>query len=324
MNRVGYFDYIQERLATLSTMIVTSGKLNLQDLNVHSETFFADLLNQIFDWKLANLNTDKPNVEGIDLVDEGNTLLAQVSSTCTKQKIENSLEKELLKSYNGYTFKFVSIARDASGLRKQSYQNPSPLAFAPPKDIIDLSTMLFKVKAMEITKQKQLYDFIRAELSSGTDLIKVDTNLAIIINILSKEKLNESIDPPELNACGIENKIDFNGLSGVRETINDYKVHFTKINNIYSTFDKEGYNKSFSVLQIIRKQYIKRQNSTMSPSDIFYSIITDVMDIVTESKNYVEMKYDELELCVNILVVDAFIRCKIFTNPEGYNYAITR
>jgi hypothetical protein len=323
MNRVGYFDYIQERLATLSTRIVTSGKLNLQDLNVHSETFFADLLNQIFDWKLANLNTDQPNVEGIDLVDEGNMLLAQVSSTCTKQKIENSLEKELLKSYNGYTFKFISIAKDASALRKQSYQNPSPLIFAPQTDVIDLSTLFFKVKAMDITKQKQLYDFIRAELGSGTDLIKLDSNLANIINILSKENLNEYIDPPELNAFGIENKIDLNNLSGVRETINDYKVYFTKVSNIYYAFDKEGYNKSFSVLQIIRKQYLKRQNTAMSPSDIFYSTITDVMAIVSESKNYVEIPYDELELCVNILVVDAFIRCKIFKNPEGYNYAIT-
>lgn len=324
MNRVGYFEYIQERLATLSTMIVTSGKLNLQDLNVHSETFFADLLNQIFDWKLVNLNTYQPNVEGIDLVDDGNMLLAQVSSTCTKQKIESSLEKELLKTYNGYTFKFISIARDASALRKHSYQNSSPLTFKPQTDVIDLSTLFFKVKAMDITKQKQLYDFIRAELGSGTDLIKVDTNLAIIINILSKEKLNESIDPPEINAFGIEKKINFNGLSGVRETINDYKIHFTKVSNIYSTFDKEGYNKSYSVLQIIKKQYLKRQNSAMSPSDIFFSIITDVMNIVTESKNYVEIKYEELELCVYILVVDAFIRCKIFTNPEGYNYAVTR
>jgi hypothetical protein len=28
-------------------------------------------------------------------------------------------------------------------------------------------------------------------------------------------------------------------------------------------------------------------------------------------------------LCVNILVVDAFVRCKIFENPDSYNYAST-
>ncbi len=30
---------------------------------------------------------------------------------------------------------------------------------------------------------------------------------------------------------------------------------------------------------------------------------------------------DELELGVDIMPVDAFIRCKIFENPENYNYA---
>ena len=52
------------------------------------------------------------------------------------------------------------------------------------------------------------------------------------------------------------------------------------------------------------------------------------MDKITEkvlnSKNYVEISAEELEFCVGIIVVDAFIRCKIFKNPEGYNYVTTR
>ena len=36
------------------------------------------------------------------------------------------------------------------------------------------------------------------------------------------------------------------------------------------------------------------------------------------SNNYAEIPYEELEICVEIIVVDAFIRCKIFENPEGY------
>ena len=43
------------------------------------------------------------------------------------------------------------------------------------------------------------------------------------------------------------------------------------------------------------------------------------MRIVTQSgHSYVFMKG-----VVN-QIVDAFIRCKIFKNPEGYNYAVTR
>ena len=39
------------------------------------------------------------------------------------------------------------------------------------------------------------------------------------------------------------------------------------------------------------------------------------------SPNFNEIPTEELELCVNIIVVDAFIKCKIFKNPKGYNYA---
>jgi len=46
--------------------------------------------------------------------------------------------------------------------------------------------------------------------------------------------------------------------------------------------------------------------------------------VLDDADNGSEIVTDnELELCINILIVDAFIRCKIFENPERYNYAIT-
>ncbi len=53
----------------------------------------------------------------------------------------------------------------------------------------------------------------------------------------------------------------------------------------------------------------------------FFSVIDAIKNKILESANYVQIPMDELELCVDTLVVDAFIRCKIFENPEGYNYA---
>jgi hypothetical protein len=40
------------------------------------------------------------------------------------------------------------------------------------------------------------------------------------------------------------------------------------------------------------------------------------MKIIEESSNYRVLPFEELEMCVDILVVDAFMRCKIFENPE--------
>ncbi len=107
MKRSNYFNYIESHLTTLAVRIENRGKINLLDLNIYSETFFADILNMLFNLELKNLNTINQNVEGIDLVDTTNKVIAQVSSTCTKQKIESSLAKEIFKEYSGYTFKFI-------------------------------------------------------------------------------------------------------------------------------------------------------------------------------------------------------------------------
>ena len=61
----------------------------------------------------------------------------------------------------------------------------------------------------------------------------------------------------------------------------------------------------------------------MSDDHLFFEVISKVEEKILNSSNYSSIPFDELELCVNILVVDAFIRCKIFENPDKYNYAST-
>lgn len=112
MNRSKYFDYIEEKISFLSYRIKNRGKINLLDLNIHSETFFAEMLNKVLNLKLKNMNAIKQNVEGIDLIDEENKVIVQVSSTNTKTKIENSLKKNIIKRYSDYRFIFVPIVGD--------------------------------------------------------------------------------------------------------------------------------------------------------------------------------------------------------------------
>lgn len=322
MNRTYYFNYIEEKLNTLSHRLIERGKLNILDLNIHSEIFFADLLNKLLGLKLKNMNLLLPNVEAIDLIDEDNKILAQVSATCTKQKIESSLSKDILKNYPKYQFKFISIAKSAAKLRAQVFRNPNNVLFNAKEDINDIDSLLKLVLYKDIDIQKEIYEFIKKELGNDIEIVKLESNLTTIINILSSENLVEDIESPEIDVFQIENKITFNELEAARDDIDDYKIYYHKLDGIYSTFDMEGSNKSFSVLQAIRKQYKRLLNPETNSESVFYSIIDAVIDLVISSKNYVEIPYEELEVCVHILVVDAFMRCKIFKNPEGYTHVI--
>ena len=324
MNKSGYFNYIEEKLNELSYCISIRGKMNLLDLNIYSESFFAELTNYLLKCNLVNINTTNQNTEGIDLIDKNNKILAQVSATCTKQKIENSLSKKIFEKYPDYRFKFIAIAGDAGKLKKETFKNPHNILFVPSEDIYDIKSLLDLILEMSAIQQRELYEFIKSELGNQIDIVKVDTNLATIINILSNEDLTDIVESPEINSFEIFRKIEYNDLLSVQSTIDDYKIYYSRVNEKYIEFDKQGANKSLSILNVIRKQYIQLEKTIQDAHELFFAIIDNVIGIIGSSKNYVEIPYDELEMCTSILVVDAFIRCKIFKNPEGYSHVIAR
>ena len=322
MNRSHYFNYIEEKLSLLATRINSRGKLNILDLHVHSEDFYQNLFNELYGWNLKNLNQNRQNIEAIDLADDSNKIIVQVSATSTKAKIQSTLQKDMINTYNGYNFKFISISKDASDLRKKTYANPYGIIFAPSSDIYDSITILNHIKSKDIETLKIIYQFIRDELGNEVDIVKLDSNLAMIIDILAKEDWDIQDSLNSINSFEIERKISFNNLSTVKGIIEDYKIHYSRVDKIYTEFDLMGNNKSSSVLGTIRKEYIKARN-TLHDDDLFIIVLGEIQNKTIQSANFKPIPIDELELCVNILVVDAFIRCKIFENPEEYNYAST-
>jgi len=323
MNRVNYFNYCEERLHVLAYRIEGRGKLNFLELNLHSENFYLHLFNAMFGWNLENLNAVKQNSEAIDLIDKIGRIIIQVSATSTKAKVDSALKKDL-SSYAGYSFKFILIAKDATQLRDKTYANPHKLIFTPGDDIHDVPSILRVFNTLDIDKQRTVYELIKKELGEEVSPQKVESNLATVIHILSKEDLNRDdtsgfrADPFE-----IDRKIEENELKRAKAIIEDYKTHHSRVDRIYSEFNLQGVNKSVSVLDSIRRDYLVNQ-AQCSDDDLFFKIIECVVDRVQKSSNYTPIPIDELELCVNILVVDAFIRCKIFKNPVGPNDAASR
>jgi hypothetical protein len=315
MNRQANFNFIEAKLSFLAFRIEVRGGLNILDLHLHSENFYQHLFNLLFGWELQNLNAEQKNAAGVDLVDPTKRIIAQVSATATKQKIESALAKNL-SNYKDYAFKFISISKDATNLRNQTFSNPHHLRFVPAKDIFDIPSLLRIIGAMDFDQQRRVYEFLKKELKSEPDPEKVESNLTTIIKILSKEDWSQGTTRFETVEFDPEIKISYNQLNTAKVLIDDYKIHYPRIDKIYSDFDKQGVNKSISILNGIRTEYLAI-GEKVSPDQCFFSIIEKVTQKILDSAIYLPIPDEELVLCVQIIVVDAFIRCKIFKNPSG-------
>ncbi len=313
MNKANYYNYIEERLTLLALRIQARGKLNILDLHIHAETFYQDFFNLLFGWNLTNMNAVKQNVEALDLIDAANHIAIQISATASVAKVNGALGKDL-SAYKDWTFKFISISKDASALRKQSFTNPHGLVFAPATDIYDVPALLKLLNGWSAGKLKPVYEFIKQELGTESNPLKIETNLAAIVNILAQQDWGATPQIMETCPYEVDRKIDINHLDATRSIIDEYKIHYGRVDRIYSEFNKQGKNRSMAVLAIIQRKYVEEQ-ATLADDALFLRVIDRVVDVIEASVNYQALPFDELELCVNILVVDAFIRCKIFKNP---------
>lgn len=320
MMRSNLFDACEHQLAVLCTRVELRGKLNILNLHLHCEDFYAGLLNRLYSWQLKNTNSYEQNSEGIDLIDSDAKILLQVSATATVQKINSALAKDL-SSYSGHGFRFMSISKDASHLRKSTYSNPHNLTFNPVDDIYDVLSLLKIILHMELPQQREIYDFLRAQLSDlGSERIMEESNLTSVINIIAKEGLESVSSTATAVDFNVDDKITFNGLTSAAGVIEDYKVYHHIVDRIYTEFDNNAVNKSKSVLDAFRTTYHKL-SSKYSGDELFFQIVEDTISKVRSSANYAHIAIEELQLCVNILAVDAFIRCRIFKEPPGASNA---
>ncbi len=323
INRALNFFYISERLSTLSTLVKMSGKINVLSFHNHSENFYQYFLKILYDWDLVDLNTDQKSEEAIDLFCKDKKLIIQVSATATKAKIEDSIKKVNISKYSGYKFIFISITEDVKDLRKKTFFNPQEIIFDPNVDIYDIARILSDIKKFSIIKQGEIKEFLIKELGMAGQTKPLDLNLTKIINILSKQDLNETENAVTIKGFNIDEKIEFNNLIEIKDIINEFAAYQPKIDKIYTEFDSQGFNKSTSILSLMKGEYIKcRKNS--KKEELFYLIFDRLKGKVIESKNFLDTEEEILDMCLYIIMVDSFVRCKIFENPNDYKYAPTR
>lgn len=323
MVRKNLFNDINEKLTFLSMMITNGASLNLLELNVHAENFYASLFNLVFNLHLENVNTTTHNVASIDLIDNKNKIFVQVTSNATKSKIENTLKKNILKNYNDYNLLFIFLgSNDSNNLIGKKYINPHNIKFNSSTNIYNLKNILSHIMNLETEKLEDISNFINCELKFPVEKKKLDSDLTKVINALSKEQFSE-MEAPNTLPFQVEEKIEFNKLRPRYDYIKDYDAYMGILAKKYNEFDRLGKNSSFVILKSLKSEYRHLKELYSDSVQLFDKIIEITKTKVKETNNIDDVSEEMLDFCVWIIIVDAFLKCQIFENPEGYKYAIT-
>lgn len=307
---------ITSRLAYLSSEVRLSGSMNLLDSNVLLEDVFKEILNITYGLKLQNANLIKQNIRAIDLIDCSSKTIIQVSSDNSKAKVQTSLDKIELPKYEGYTFKFVCISKGVSHLKKHHFNVPEGISFNAETDCYDDKRILRDVLAKDIDTIRKLALYLEESILPATADERRPSVITYVINRLADEPLAEIAVNPDTKSFDLEPKIDFNSLKKWRDIISEYTVFSLLVDKIYRAYDEQGVNKSFAVLSSLHDLYLNLA-SELTGDALFDKLLESVYDIVNKDYEYNEsLTREELQMNIKIVLVDAFVKCKIFKKPE--------
>ena len=290
--------------------------MNLLDSNVLLEDVFKEILNITYGLKLQNANLIKQNIRAIDLIDCSSKTIIQVSSDNSKAKVQTSLDKIELPKYEGYTFKFVCISKGVSHLKKHHFNVPEGISFNAETDCYDDNRILKDISAKDIDTIRNLASYLEKSILPATADERRPSVITYVINRLADEPLAEIAVNPDTKSFDLEPKIDFNSLKKWRDIISEYTVFSLLVDKIYRAYDEQGVNKSFAVLSSLHDLYLNLA-SELTGDALFDKLLESVYDIVNKDYEYNEsLTREELQMNIKIVLVDAFVKCKIFKKPE--------
>lgn len=175
----------------------------------------------------------------------------------------------------------------------------------------------YTVKALKDMKQKH-EELIAKKLEAQEN---VYTNPSIIYAVISC--ISESIDSildseaaANTQPFNIEDKIDYNSIVRYSHIFQEYSTYQCSLNDVYESLEMDGVQKNNKTLltQKIRSLFLKLKTE-LSDSDLIIDKIKESM-LIADLQNC-GFNNEIIDISLDIIIVDVFMRCKIFAPPPA-------
>ena len=281
------------------------------------ENFFCELLNIVFNLNLINVNEMRNNENGIDLADSDKRIAVQVTATASKSKIKHTLDVTSADDYDGYEIWFVFtkcyMEDEINKLKTGTYSIPNYLRFDPQKNIYDVYDILNKIEYLGTNELDKVYAFLKKSCGGGSIDIR-PSDILKVIKILANADLFVADQPISLPA-NILDKIKFNDVPLLGHHVHTLGTLQHRVDEVYSILEREVKNSRTAILHKFSSLYIK-ENSDYTGDRLYFRIKELLVTEVAEKLEDDDIMSEEIvELCVDLLIVNAFTQCKIFEKP---------
>jgi len=177
-------------------------------------------------------------------------------------------------------------------------------------------------KKYTVEVMKEMKRCHEAKFLNPTALQKHMSSLSTVINLMGDTIIESTFDGIAV-APDIEDKIHYNNVKLYRSLIDEYARYNGRLNQLYNEIEKQGSVKKAVILQSIRSFYLKEKgnksikNIRENADAIIENIKNKMWKTVEASRELPhDLPYEVIEINILIILVDAFMRCKILEEPR--------
>ena len=180
----------------------------------------------------------------------------------------------------------------------------------------------YSVETLRVMKREHEKNIASLQIGQNT-IAKYPSVLSILINQIGSSLLEDEFENISKKAPITEEKILYNNIITYKPVVEEYSIYQGKLNSIYEEIEKQGSSKKSFLLQNIKSLYLKekgkydsieviRENADL----IFENIENEIWRILESSSNLSpSLPIESIKMGVLIVMVDAFMRCKILEEP---------
>lgn len=173
--RKNAFDNISRILAITRYDIEQHQVVNDLSLNIHGENYFRDVFNNVYDYNFENANFESSNKPCIDLIDKRRELAYQITTTKTKEKIENTLIALKKPEFKNYKIKlFFLLDKSKPNRETRNYFNEK-YSINITENLVDYTDLIKDIENLETNKLIALNDkYFKGKEEKYTEQIALD------------------------------------------------------------------------------------------------------------------------------------------------------